>query len=144
MLQAANTFDRMWEERINGRLVVSVLLVCAVVAIVCVHLLGGGHSLAEETYNIDSVTVNTSIQSCSQEGGAITIRGVTSTNRVGLVQVTLYALTGPKKYATQRIVTLGMMSPTQGDRDWTSSVTTSGPNAWGCGVKTTIGPPPPL
>lgn len=100
-----------------------------IVAIIGVLLLTCGHSLVEETYNIDSVTVNTSIQGGSEHDGVNSITGDTSTNRVGLVQVNLYALSGPRKYVAHHLVTLGMMSPNRGTREWTYGVSYSG-KAW--------------
>jgi hypothetical protein len=128
----------------NGRLMISILLAGAILVVVAVHLLGSGHSLAEEAYNVESPSVNSSIQSCSQRGDSITITGLTSATHMGLVSVTLYALTGPRKYSKQRIVTLGVMTRTQGQREWSASVASSTTNQWGCGVRTTIGPVPYL
>jgi hypothetical protein len=116
---------------------------CIVAAGVVALILTRGHSLIEEQFNANPRTVTTTIGGCSQQKGVLSISGATSTNRVGLVQVDLYALSGPSKYVAQRVVTLGMMSPTQGTREWTDGVSYAG-KAWGCGVKTTIGPPPPL
>jgi hypothetical protein len=131
------------QRRLRGLIVPGLvgLALVALAAILAIQHFGG--SLTEETYNTDSGTVTSTIGSCSQSNGVLDMTATTTTNRVGLVQVTIYALAGQHKYEAHRTVSLGMMSPTQGSREWTFGVVDA-KHAWGCGLATTIGPPPPL
>jgi hypothetical protein len=113
------------------------LAVAVVIGLLVDHFSSKSNGLIEQTYG-NTTAASTQIQGCSQANGVVTISAETTSSAVGVVEVTLYALSGPGKYDNRRIVSLGNVGA--GGEQWSLGVGDSD-QAWECGVSTYVAAP---